>query len=231
MPKSLHELNLTDEALPTAGEALDALPHFGEYAPLPPPGIYRFKLPTDMLNRYDTLEAHWVKSAAKTRVACIFDEVSPLLIVQARDPHLVGTSFQTRLTNAEMERGRRGSGQMASDLDYLGAAFGVATKPAGNRGYVEMCKRLQGEFTAEVVWTWHCNKERSIRVEVRQPDGSTTIQEYPEQKGCGLRYKQADKTNDRAKKVDRENGLYPLEFVCSCGNVLRPFANLDNIRA
>ena len=43
---------------------------------------------------------------------------------------------------------------------------------------------------------------------------------------------QADKTSKDEQKIQRlENGTYPIEVACSCGALVRCFANLDNIRA
>ena len=44
MGKSLQDLGLKDEVLPTAGQALADLPEFGSFREPPQPGAYRFQL-------------------------------------------------------------------------------------------------------------------------------------------------------------------------------------------
>lgn len=220
MGKSLADLGLKDEKLPTAGESLDNLPQFGQFTPPPQPGPYRFRLPKDLTNVYDTFEAGDGKGQ---RLTMIFDAQSPLLIVQSKNDRYNGEPFQTRINNNERPRGK--DKKLASDLDYLIVAFegSGAQKPATNKAYLEKVRTYGGrEFGADVRWSWRCNKERTIRVR----DAAGALVEMPDKKGCGEAYYQEDVENMKTAE-----GEFPLEIQCSCGAVLRGFGNLDNIRA
>lgn len=224
MPKSLNDLNLKDEALPTAGQPLDDLPTFGGTAPPPAPGAYRFRLPTDLTQVWDTLSfAAANGQPAKERIQMVLDQNHPLQIVQSPGGKENGNPFQTRLNNNERARGRQGSLGMHSDLDYLIAAFEPKrTKPKSNREYIEVVRAFGGrEFGSDVRWSWGCSKERNIRVK----DKEGNIVEVENKKGCGERYYQED--------VEKQpSGEYPLTIQCTkCGAALRAFGNLDNIRA
>lgn len=217
MGKSLQDLALKDEALPTAGQALDDLPQFGGFAPPPQPGPMRFKLPKDLSNIWDTFEA----KEKGTRVTAIFDAAAPLVIVQSKGDRYNGEPFQTRLNNNERPRGK--DKKLASDLDYLIAAIEgpTATRPTSNRAYIERVKTFGGkEFGGDMRWSWNCSTERNIRVK----DAAGAIVEVENKKGCGERYYE----EDVPKGTDGET---PLEIQCSCGALLRAFGNIDNIRA
>jgi hypothetical protein len=223
MPKSLNDLQLKDEPLPTAGQPLDDLPSFGSVAPPPQPGAYRFRLPGDLTTVWDVLTfAAANGQPAKERVQMILDQNHPLLIVQSPGGKENNNPFQTRLNNNERPRGRQGSLGLHSDLDYVIAAFDPKrSKPKSNREYIEVIRTYGGkEFGADIRWSWGCSKERNIRV----MDKDKNIVEVENKKGCGERYYQED--------VEKQpNGEFPLQIQCTCGAMLRAFGNLDNIRA
>lgn len=217
MGKSLNDLGLKDEQLPTAGQTLDDLPQFGQFTPPPQPGPMRFKLPMDLGHLWDTFEV----DGKGTRVTAVFDASAPLIILQSSHGKYNNEPFQTRLNNNERKRGK--GGVEASDFDYLIAAIEgpKATKPANNRLYIEKIKTFGGkEFGGDMRWSWRCDKKRNIRVR----DAQGQIVEVQNKLGCGEAYYQED--------VDKlANGEYPLELQCKCGGILRAFGNLDNIRA
>lgn len=216
MGKSLQDLGLKDEPLPAAN--LDEAPVFGSFAPPPEPGAYRFKLPTDLSGVWDTID-----SSKGQRINMILDGDAPLLITQSANGRHVGEPFQTRLSNVERKRGKD-AGEF-SDLDYLLKAFGIKTRPAGNRAMIEAIRPHKGgEFGADVVYNWSCSEKRDKRVKVTAPDGTVSTQVQEGQKGCGARYYQ----NDIPKNPD---GSVPLEIQCGqCGASLRAFAQLENFR-
>lgn len=218
MGKSLQDLGLQTEQLPTAGQELADLPEFGSFAPPPQPGAYRFRLPGDMSTIWEVVETPALKPPQ--RVRAIFDRDHPLLIVQSPGNAVNGEPFQTRLSNQERARGKDKS-IIASDMDYLLRACKVEKKPANNQEYVRvMQQQVNKEFNADVRYSWLCGTDRNLRV--RNPDG--VIEEVQNQKGCGNKYYQEDVPKTAEGKV-------PYEIQCQCGGVLRAFANLDNLRA
>ena len=221
MGKSIQELagELKDEALPTAGEELDDLPQFGGFAPPPPPGAYRFKMPQDCSQIFDLIDVP--DKTPPQRVRANFDRDHPLLIVQSPQGKSNNEPFETRLTNNERGRGKD-KAVVASDFDYLLRAFKETAKPGNNRGYMQAIMRHGGkEFGADVRYSWRCSKDRDIRVK----DGQGQVQLVENKKGCGAAFYQ----EDVPKAAD---GVVPTEITCGqCGALLRAFANLDNIRS
>lgn len=222
MGKNLNDLGLKDEALPTAGQALDDLPQFGAFTPPPQPGPMRFRLPKDLTNIWDSFEAGDGKG---TRVTAVFDSAAPLIIIQSAGGRYNNEPFQTRLNNNERPRGK--DKKLASDFDYLIAAIEgpTATRPANNRAYIEKMRGFMNkEFGGDMRWSWRCSKEREIRVRDTNTGAITVVEG---RKGCGESYYQED-----VDPIQGENGKeFPLEIGCKCGAVLRAFGNIDNIRA
>lgn len=220
MGKSLQELALKEEALPTAGQDLADLPEFGQFREPPQPGSYRFQLPDDLSAIWDVYDTP--TKVPPQRVRAIFDKDAPLMIVQSLGGHYNGQPFETRLSNEERKRGRDAS-IVASDMDYLLRALQVKTKPQSNRAYIEVMKlQPKKQFGAEIRYSWKCDPRRNIRVQT-----PTGVQEVEGRKGCNNAYYQEDLPNG-GRGAD---GLVPTQIQCSCGALLRCFANLDNIRA
>jgi len=223
MGKSLAELagQLKDEVLPTAGQDLDDLPIFGSFAPPPPPGAYRFKLPAGLQTApiWDLFDAADKNPSQRVRLA--FDRDHPLLIVQSPQGKSNGEPFETRLTNNERARGKDKS-VVASDLDYLLRATGEKAKPKSNREYMAAVQKQAGkEFSADLRYSWRCSKDRDIRAR----DNAGQVQVVEGKKGCGESYYQEDVPKGA-------NGEVPYEITCgNCGALLRAFANVDNIRS
>lgn len=216
MGKSLEDLGLKEEKLPTAGQDLADLPEFGSWEPPPQPGPFRFKLPDLSAPIYDLFDAPNLGQ----RVKIIFDRDHPLLITQSVGAKYNGQPFQTRLTNAERARGKDKS-VVASDWDYLLRALKITVKPDSNKAYIVALRPNTGkEFGADLRYSWRCSQDRDIRVR----DAQGAIQTAENHKGCGEAYYQ----EDVPKNAD---GSTPFEITCQCGALLRAFANLDNIRA
>jgi hypothetical protein len=225
MAKSLEDLGLKEEKLPTAGQELADLPEFGGFEPPPQPGPFRFELPKDLATAaiwdvyaVPTLPKNADGSDAQ-RVRVTFDREHPLLIVQSLGGKYNQQPFHTRMSNQERARGRDKS-VVASDWDYLLRALEVKQKPASNREYITALKPHGGkQFGADLRYSWRCSQERDIRV--RDNAGNVTTVEGT--KGCGESFYQ----EDVPKQAD---GQVPNEITCTCGALLRAFANLDNIR-
>lgn len=219
MGKSLQDLGLKDEVMPTAGQDLSDLPEFGQFKIPPQPGTYRFRLPTDMSHIWDVYDTP--NMVPDQRIRATFDRDHPLLIVQSKLERYNGEPFETRLSNQERKRGKDAS-IVASDMDYLLRAFGVKLKPNGNKAYISAVSAHAGkEFTADIRYSWRCSVDRNIRVK----DAAGQNAEVENQRGCGNAFYQEDMTQRLP------NGDIPNEIQCSCGAVLRGFANLDNYRA
>lgn len=216
MSKSLDELGLAADPLPTAGQDLADLPEFGSFEPPPQPGPFRFKLPGDLKAIYDVFD---VAALGGQRIRVIFDREHPLLITQSLGGKYNGQPFQTRLSNQERARGKDKS-VVASDLDYLLRALGDKAKPASNRGYIEaLMKHAGAEFGADLRYAWRCSSDRDIRTR----DQAGAVQVVEGQQGCGRAYY----AEDVPKNAD---GTTPYEIPCECGAMLRAFANVDNLR-
>lgn len=220
MGKSLQDLGLKEETLPTAGQDLADLPEFGSFRIPPQPGPFRFKLP-DMSSVFETFDSPTLGQ----RIRVIFDRDHPLLITQSLGNAYNGEPFETRLSNAERARGKD-KAVVASDVDYLLRALQVKQKPKSNREYVTTLQQQSNkEFGADLRYSWKCSADRNMRVFKTDPQtGLRAGTEETQQKGCGNSYYQ----EDVPKGAD---GLVPYELQCQCGAALRAFANLDNLRA
>jgi hypothetical protein len=217
MGKSLSDLGLKDEPLPTAGQDLADLPEFGSFREPPQPGPFRFKLPADLSAIWDVYDTP--QKTPPQRIRMVLDRDHPLLIIQSVGAKYNGDPFETRLSNEERARGKDKS-VIASDMDYLLRALGVKTKPASNKAYIEAVKAQAGkEFGADIRYSFKCSDSRNIRVK----DAQGAIQEVENQKGCGNAYYEADVPKN-------QDGTTPTQIQCQCGALLRAFANMDNLR-
>ena len=221
MAKSLQDLGLREEALPTAGQALADLPDFGSFREPPQPGAYRFRLPADLSAIWDVYDTP--NKVPGQRIRALFDKDHPLLIVQSPGGRANNEPFETRISNEERSRGKDKL-VIASDMDYVLRALKVAQKPGSNRAYIEIMKQqVNKEFAADIRYSWKCSADRNIRIK----DQAGSIQEVQGRPGCGTSYYQEDLPNG-GKQPD---GMVPTQIQCQCGALLRCFANLDNIRS
>lgn len=217
--KSLSELNdlLKDEPIPVMN--VEDLPEFGSWAPPPQPGPYRFKLPASLDTAFELYE-----DKGHSYIRLLLDKDAPLVIVQDTRQKHTGETFQTRLTN---QRRKRGDIEV-SDLDYLLKALGETVTPGSNKAYIQTLQKYAGkEFTSDISYSWNCSDSRDIYVD----DGAGgTKKDETGRKGCGKKYYQAEKTKKPEQAIQKVNGEYPYEIGCTCGAIVRAFANLDNIR-
>jgi hypothetical protein len=221
MGKSLQDLGLKEEPLPTGGQALADLPDFGTFREPPQPGAYRFRLPDDLSSIWDVYDTP--TKTPPQRIRAIFDKDHPLLIVQSPGGRANNDPFEVRMSNEERARGKDKS-IVASDIDYLLRALKVTTKPASNRAYIDVMKlQAKKEFGADIRYSWKCSDQRNIRVK----DAASNIQEVEGRKGCNTSFYQEDLPNGGKDA----SGNVPTQIQCTCGAILRCFANLDNIRS
>lgn len=233
---SLNSLSLTNEKI--GGLDFDNMPdQRGSFAPPLYPGTYRFKLPVRLsaeLEIWDTLTTE-----RGPRLNVLFQDASGLVIVQSPGGTKDGEMFETRISAAERNRARRGEAeQLVSDLDYLlRDGLKATTRPATNLQYAQALIANAGkEFTADVEWSWYCNKKNDIRVD--DGAGGSTVVEG--QKGCEARYYMGG-NNGIQKTLSDPNDpksalIWPERVVCSgkdgvpCGALIRAYANLRNFR-
>ena len=224
--KGLNELELREEEAPALN--YDDVPEFGGWAPPPQPGPYRFRTPADMSALYELYDG----KENKQFVRVLFDKDAPLVIVKALDPKVVGTPFQTRISNEPRPRGK--DKVEVSDADLLLKATGEKERPKGNKAFIDrMTTKANVEFGADISYNWNCSETRKMRVIETQADGSTKNIEDPEgRNGCGRKYYQESHTKKPEQQIKKlADGSYPYEIQCSCGNVVRAFANLENLRS
>ena len=214
-------MNLNDLTATPLADAVDFanLPsQGGGSAPPPYPGPKRFKLPKTLsaanFKEYDV--------DGKKRLQVMFNEAAPLVITQSdpQHPDEILTAFRCNLNNNARERGKRGSGVFASDLDYLLQALGHPTRPASNRDFalaVLACAQKEQEFGGDIEWSWQCSDQRDAwYVREDNSTGPVAIDANTNRKGCGAKYYQGDK--DRAAdwlataKDDIESIIGGVEF-------------------
>lgn len=222
---SLNQLSTT----PLADEVdFNNLPEQGGGFPDPPqPGTYRFQLPASLsLAQFEEIDS---KDFGK-RLKVSFNDQAPLTIVQSPLDQANGEPFQTTLTNVPMERGKKGSGTYASDVDYLLHATGyTGARPNSNKAYADALiaqAHAKASFTGDLKWSWRCNPDRDAYFADGTGGSAPVVDAATGQnhKGCGEKYKQ-----DGVAKVE---GRFPVRITCTkCGAVVRAFANLQRIRA
>lgn len=240
MGKTLEELGFKEEVLPVVPP--EEVPAEFSAAPLPPyPGVYWFKLPTDLSTVFDKFEVsvneHGIldrEGAHKSeRLAAIFDGSNALEIIHAEktnEAHMGGL-YNGRVNTAERNRARKGHPPVhVSDMTYLLQALGDPDpNPGSNKAFGQALVKYAGrEFKANLEWTTSCNTERQVYYEQEDEVGTVTLQPgfadeggTTPQNGCGNRYYMNDWPKD-------ESGRYRERRTCSCGASLRPFGQLRN---
>lgn len=232
MPK-LADLGLTNEQVGQADLDYASMPdQMGGFQEPPQPGTYRFKLPTKLDDIWESFD-HDKGNPPGKRLRARFDDSHPLTIIQSPGGEKNGEPFMTSFTNAERRRGKKDdtAAPYISDLDYFNRdVFDVAQKPKTNAAYAqEFMKHGGQEFTADVEWSWRCNKDRNIYV-----DNGQGGQQEVQQLGCGAAYYQKDIEKQPSDPNDPNSPkVYPLRITCggeNCGASLRAFANLTRFR-
>ena len=245
------EGNLNDLGGEALNDGLDYgnLPDQGG-APRPffQPGAYRFAFSPLTAANFKAVQSE----KFGTRVNVRFDGNAPLVVRQSPKGEMDGMPYETSLSNVPRNRAKKGQPeQLASDLDYLNRALGVAARPASNAAYaqtlidysqpipVEGGAPVAREFGADIEVSYSCNDKKDAYFAVSQvddqgqPTGEVDYQrqpvdgagaEGPFKQGCGTRIYQG--------KVTPENGRYPERVTCGgCGASLRGFGNLTRFRA
>lgn len=214
--KGLQDLGLKDEAMPA--QSFDDLPEFGGFTPPPQPGPYRFQLPGNLSKVWEVYD--WADKGQRLRM--LLDKDAPLLIVQSPGGRSNNDTFQTRISNQERKRGK--DGPEASDMDYLLKALGEKARPKNNREYVAAITKNAGkEFGADIEYSYVCNDKKNIWVYESEAENAKLI-EVENKPGCGKKYYQKDVTKS-------EDGTFPHQIECTCGGMVRCFANVSNFRA
>lgn len=194
----------------------------GSFPDPPQPGPFRFELPKS-LSVANFEERDDKEDPKKKWLGVHFDSNAPLLIVQSSRGTYNGDPFQTRISNQPRKRGKGDDAPRVSDMSYLAAALGAEARPANNRAWVEwLISQAQAgkQFAADIEFSYQCRADKPIYAD----DGNGTVQEVPNQMGCGMRYYQKD-----APKA--EDGSFALRITCQCGASLRANANLVRFRA
>ena len=231
-------MNLNDLSAAPLNDVVDFanLPSQGGGSTPPPyPGPKRFKLPKSLtpanFKEYDV--------DGKKRIQVMFNESAPLVIIQSdpQHPDEVNTTFRVNLNNNARERGKKGSGVYASDLDYLLTAIGhIGERPKSNRDFaVALLAACAQELTfgGDVEWSWGCSDQRDAWF-VRE-DGSTgpiAITGDVNRRGCGAKYYQG-----QVEEIKKASGSWPERITCSgtkdgapCNASIRAFGNLTRMR-
>ena len=231
MSPKISDLGLTTEQV---GQAIDyaTIPdQFGTFTPPPDPGPYRFRLPARLDDLWEVFD-HPKGNPPGKRIRAHFDSAHPLTIIQSVGDVRNGEPFETSVTNAERQRGRKGdpSNPWVSDMDYVFRdVWGLPGKPAGgNPGQAAAFQQHAGtEFSAEITWSWFCNPKNNIYAD----NGQGGLMEVPNQKGCDTSYYQKDVDKVHTDPNDANSPLvWPLRVTCTCGANLRAFANLQNFK-
>jgi len=239
----LSSLGLSNEAV---GQEMDYgdLPTFGGMRPLHPTGPYRFKLPPPAaLDEAFEKVTHWnADLPTRERIEVRFEGAAALTIVQGPVADLAGKTFETRVNNMERGRGKKDSGIVASNFDYLLRGLGVKTRPKTNLGQAQaLVKCGTFEFGADNVYSYRCSKTRDAYFAYRDAAGAESwapayaegvsdenVAQVAETerfvKGCG-------KSFYPDRDVKKEGGEYPEHITCTCGARIRAFEELDNFRS
>lgn len=237
-------MNLNDLSKTPLNDAVDFenLPsQGGGGAPPPYPGPKRFKLPKTLsaanFKEYELEDG----GKKRKRLQLTFTEGAPLVIIQSDPLHQeeIGTTFRCNLNNNARERGRRGSGVFASDLDYLLQALGQKGRPASNYDWATAILAFaakEAEFAADVEWSWGCSDKRDAWFD--REDGSSGPVALGDgsgnnRQGCGAKYYQG-----QIEDLKKAQGSWPVRITCSgtvngapCGASVRAFGNLNRFRA
>lgn len=223
----LNELNLAQDQIPGG---FDDLPEqMGAFADPPQPGAYRVRMPQPgpLAEGWDVID-----TKRGQRIVAIHRDDNALLIVQSPGGTHNGEPLDTRISNAERQRGKDET-KLASDMDYALIAMKYpGQKPQNNRQYAEAYQACAGkEFGIDWAFSWYCSDKKPIRVE--DPVNGTVVMDgqdgRQEQKGCGNRYYQKD-----VQKIPSADGTtmeYPVRITCDCGAQLRAYGQIDRFRS
>ena len=188
------------------------------YAPLLPEADFEFQLPGDLKGLWEISQ-----TAKGQRVRLQFNGSDPLIVSQAKDPSLVGSSFTGSISNVERNRARRGEPErVVSDLGLLVRnALLSKAKITGQKDLMTEVNKYGGKrFVAYHEWSAYCGTGRVRWVtdaegnSVEDPEGTM---------GCGARY-----YSSAIPKLD--SGGKAQRFGCTCGASIMARGNLIRFR-
>ncbi len=236
-------IEVPDEIPPERGEFREALA----------PGSYRFRCPAalgfepfevakrdaegrpvdDKGNVVDDVK----KAATLQYLNLVFDDAHPLTITQSPGSKTDGEAFYTRVSNLPRKRFvSKGVFVLVSDLTYLLRAKAPDARPKTNDEFAQVAAQVLAnqEFGADAEWSGFCNKAQDAYFAfVNEATGETTYQpwfdealgETENRKGCGERIFPNKWPKDPA------TGHLAERAKCTCGAMIRPFANLVRFKA
>lgn len=225
---SLQDLNIVEEDNVPDIDPEQLAGQIGSFIRPPQPGkTYRFKLPGDMSDIWETQD-----TKNGQRIKAVFKDDKALFIETLNEP-----CTYVSLSSEEQERGK--DKKLAADLAYLLTALGETKIPgfSNSKGYVQALSKHSAEsFMADVSWSVACSSKKDIWVE-DTPGGRVVKKEGT--KGCGRVYTSDDpydsKTATGGKTLaipQYEDGARADRFGCECGAQLRmSFIRLKNFRA
>lgn len=192
-------------------------------------GTYTFEFPKSVEEGWEIVNRK-IRGEDAQRIQYVAGRDNPLVVVSGGAGTRNGEPFQTRISNAERNRSKKGEPEVfASDMNYLLVALGSEAKPKTNMDYINAFKKVAAgaRFSATVEWQGYCNQNRQAYVNLEDAEGNPlgngpwVNSDGTPHMGCGNRmynkaYRQAD-------------GKYVPNATCpQCGASVRPFAQLRN---
>lgn len=188
--------DLRDEPVADGPKDWENIPEQGgSYTPLPQPGTYSFKLPSNLESAYAVVPPALVTAFRVTgdRVEVRFDAEHPLTILESPGGKHNGERFDTGVNNVERNRAPKGSPEVkVPDFIYLLQALGERDLPklGENKKMLSALSKYAGQaFTADVEWRASSKADRTRYIydaegkAVEDPSGA---------KGSGKKWYQRD---------------------------------------
>ena len=186
--------------------ARDLSPPYGGW---PPPGRYRFRLPTAIVRCWEVTNPVWVppidKGSPERYAYAKFDEDQPLHIIDAEDPAWLHEPFVCHVASVPRTKAKtRRPATIQSDLDDLLAALGEPGPFETPSDYAEALVRHSAEtFSATVTYHWRSWPGVNIRVR----DEEKQLVEISRVTGDGRSYSMHRDVRRR------KDGSWPREIV------------------
>ncbi len=218
---NINELGLTNEKIDVSYDEVPEQFGGGTFTPPPYPGTYRFKLPPDLSDIWETFQAKVPTSDSRqTRVRAVFDPDHPIKIQQSMNGGVDNDGQELSwisVSGAERNRGK--DGPAIADLYYLIRSLGGTEQPTSNMGFVNALSKHGGEeFVADVEWNAYCNPNKSIWFE----DENGALVQDEVTMGCATSYYQRD--------LDKVDGVFQDRKRCQCDASLIVRPNLTRFK-